>query len=182
MRADYTLANHTVSVGAWYERDGYHRTQQRFNQTDGDPAGEPLLNEPVHLQRNFLSTRKVTQVFVKDMIDLFDNSFQLDVGFKALDLDYTIAGYRNPADFIARRQPTLNKVWNDNFLPQVGVVWDVGGRNQLFASYSENMALPRGADDVFVAARSHGPGSRSRGGHEPRARHPHQPGRPSTPP
>lgn len=146
------LANHTITAGGWYEQDRYHRTQQRYNQANGDPAGDPLLNEPVHLQRNFVSTRQVTQLFVKDVIALLDERLRLDVGFKSLKLDYELSGYRNPADFIARRTPTLGKIWEDNFLPQVGAVWNFGGRSQLFASYSENMALPRGADDVFVAA------------------------------
>jgi iron complex outermembrane receptor protein len=42
--------------------------------------------------------------------------------------------------------------WKDSFLPQVGVVYNLNSRDQIFTSYSENMALPRGADDVFSAA------------------------------
>jgi iron complex outermembrane receptor protein len=34
----------------------------------------------------------------------------------------------------------------------------VNGRDQVFASYSENMALPRGADDIFSAASPAAPG------------------------
>jgi len=34
----------------------------------------------------------------------------------------------------------------------VGFVYDINSRDQIFSSYSENMALPRGADDVFSAA------------------------------
>jgi iron complex outermembrane receptor protein len=142
----------TLSAGVWLERDIYHRTQKRYNVVNGDPSGAPLLNEPVHLQRDFVSTRDTLEFFVKDTLNLMDSRLKLDFGFKSLDIDYVIGGYRNPADFIAQRQPRLTANWTDNFLPQVGAVYSVTGREQLFASYSENMALPRGADDIFSAA------------------------------
>ena len=148
----------TVQAGAWYEDDDYHRTQQRYNVENGNPDGAPLFNEPVHLQRNYTSTRKTLQVFVKDTISLLDDRLKVDVGFKGLDIDYEIVGYRNPGDFINRRTPTITDNWKDYFLPQVGAVWSVTDRDQVFASYSENMALPRGADDIFSAASPLAPG------------------------
>ncbi len=149
---------HSVQGGAWYEDDDFHRTQNRYNVANGFPDGAPLLNEPVHLQRDFVSTRKTTQIFLKDTISLLDETLTLDVGFKGLDIDYEISGSRNPADYINRRQPRIAATWNDWFLPQVGVVWSVTSRDQVFASYSENMALPRGADDIFSQASPAAPG------------------------
>lgn len=149
---------HTVQAGAWYEDDDYHRTQQRYNVANGNPDGAPLLNEPVHLQRNYTSNRKTTQIFLKDTISLLDGQLKVDVGFKGLDIDYEISGYRNPGDFINRRTPTITDNWKDLFLPQVGAVWSVTSRDQVFVSYSENMALPRGADDIFSAASPLAPG------------------------
>lgn len=157
-RAEWRFGGHAVQAGAWYEDDDYHRTQQRYNVAGGNPDGEPLLNEPVHLQRNFTSTRKTTQVFLKDTISLLDDRLKLDVGFKGLNIDYAIEGFRNPADFINRRQPRITDTWKDWFLPQVGAVWSVTEREQVFASYSENMALPRGADDIFATASPAAPG------------------------
>jgi iron complex outermembrane receptor protein len=156
--ARYKIANHTIQLGAWYERDFFHRTQQRYNQAGGSPDGEPLLNEPVHLQRNFNSIRNSSQFSIKDTIALLDGRLKVDVGFKALNLPYKISGARNPGDFIAGRRPTLTKTWVDNFLPQVGAVFNITPRNQVFASYSESMALPRGADDIFAAASPAAPG------------------------
>ena len=148
----------TIQAGVWYEDDDYHRTQQRYNVANGNPDGAPLFNEPVHLQRNYTSTRKTTQIFLKDTLSLLDDRLKLDVGFKGLDIDYEIAGYRNPGDFIASRTPKIKDGWKDYFLPQVGAVWSLSGRDQLFASYSENMALPRGADDIYSLASPLAPG------------------------
>lgn len=151
-RIDFDLGFNTLSAGIWVEKDDYHRTQARYNVAGGNPDGAPLLNEPVHLQRDYVSTRDTIQLFVKDTISLLDDRLKVDLGVKALDIDYQITGYRNPGDYIASRQPTIKKTWKDRFLPQVGAVFSVTPREQLFASYSENMALPRGADDVFSAA------------------------------
>jgi iron complex outermembrane receptor protein len=150
--ATYRFGFNTVQVGGWYERDFFHRTQQRYNQAGGSPDGEPLLSEPVHLQRNFTSVRDSSQFSIKDTVALLDDRLKLDLGFKALNLDYKISGARNPGDFIAGRRPTLSTTWKDNFLPQVGAVFNITPRNQIFASYSESLALPRGADDIFAAA------------------------------
>jgi iron complex outermembrane receptor protein len=152
VRLEYRLGANTFSAGAWGEKDVYHRTQARYNQFNGDPSTFPLLDEPVHLQRDYVSTRKTRELFLKDAISLLDDRLKLEIGAKAIDIDYEIAGYRNPGDYIASRRPTIRDNWKDNFLPQVGLVLALNPRDQLFASYSENLALPRGADDVFSAA------------------------------
>lgn len=148
----------TVTFTGWVEQDRFHRTQARYNQTDGNPAGEPLLNEPVHLQRDFVSTRDSLQVSLKDEIRLFDERLRIELGAKALDIDYRISGYRNPADYINRRQPTLRDDWSDSFLPQAGIVFQATDRDQVFASYSANLALPQGADDIYALASPAAPG------------------------
>jgi len=151
-KGEWRIGINTVEAGVWLENDDYHRTQARYNVVDGNPDGAPLLNEPVHLQRNYVSTRETTQFFLKDTLSLMDDALKLEVGFKTLDVDYQIRGYRNPADYINRRQPVIAANWSDSFLPQIGLVYSVSPRDQIFASYSENMALQRGADDVLSAA------------------------------
>ena len=151
-KGEWRIGINTIEAGVWVEDDDYHRTQARYNVEGGNPDGAPLFNEPVHLQRNYVSTRQTTQFFLKDTLSLLDDDLKLEFGFKTLDVDYEISGYRNPADYINRRQPTIKANWSDSFLPQVGLVYSIGARDQVFASYSENMALPRGADDVLSAA------------------------------
>lgn len=141
-----------IEAGVWLENDDYHRTQNRYNVENGNPDGKPLFNERVHAQRDYKSLRETTQFFLKDTLTLMDSKLKLELGFKATDIDYKISGYRNPNDYINSRRPLLKDNWKDSFLPQVGAVYSVTGRDQIFASYSENMALPRGADDIFSAA------------------------------
>jgi iron complex outermembrane receptor protein len=149
--AEWVLGSHKLSTGLWLEKDDYHRTQARYNVVDGNPDGAPLFNEPVHLQRNHTSTRDTVEFHLKDTISLLNDDLKVEIGFKALDIDYEISGKRQPADYINLRTPTLTDNWSDSFLPQIGAVYSIG-RDQIFGSYSENMALPRGADDIFAAA------------------------------
>jgi len=160
-KAIWTAGNHAFSAGIWVENDAYHRTQQRYNVVDGNPDGRPLFSEPVHLQRNYVSKRDTIELFVKDTISLLDDRLKLDLGAKSLDIDYSIAGARNPGDFQNSRRPRIDANWRDNFLPQVGAVYSVSTRDQIFTSYSENMALPRGADDIFSAASPLAPGPKA---------------------
>lgn len=155
------LDNHTLEAGFWVEHDKYHRTQARYNTVDGSPEAAPNLNELVYLRRNYRSERDTIQIFLKDSIALLDDDLTLDIGAKGLFLDYDFNGYRDFADYyrivggrpVAGYGPQRNSAsYNDGFLPQVGLVYRLDGRTQLFASYSENMALPKGMDDIFATA------------------------------
>lgn len=151
-KAAWRVGFNKIEAGVWLENDDYHRTQNRYNVAGGNPDGAPLFNERVHAQRDYKSLRETKQFFVKDTLTLMEAKLKLELGFKATDIDYKIAGYRNPNDYINSRHPILKDSWKDSFLPQVGAVYSLTGRDQVFASYSENMALPRGADDIFSAA------------------------------
>ena len=144
------LDQHDLEAGIWLENDKYHRTQARYNLVDGNPSLAPLFNEPVHLQRDYQSERQIAQLNVKDTWKTLADQLAVTVGAKALDMDYQVQGYRNPADYINQRQPVLSAHWKDNFLPYIGAVYKLNNRDQLFASWSQQLALPRGADDAFT--------------------------------
>ncbi|MCU1717256.1 TonB-dependent receptor [Pseudomonas sp. 5P_3.1_Bac2] len=148
----WLVGAHQIDSGLWAETDVFNRQQGRYNLSDGSPTGERLLNEPVHLQGDFSSTRNSLQYHLKDTWSLLDDRLLLQAGFKSLHLEYRIEGYRNAGDYINNRQPRLSTQWNDAFLPQAGLVYNLTDDTQVFASYSENMALPRGADDIFRTA------------------------------
>ncbi|HKB92286.1 MAG TPA: TonB-dependent receptor, partial [Opitutaceae bacterium] len=140
-----------IESGFWVERDNYHRTQNRYNQAGGNPAGQPLLNELVHLQRDYRSRTDTAQVFAKDTVSLLGDKLKLEAGVKTLDIGYQLQGARVNLDYRAGIRPRIDDSWNNNFLPQVGAVYNLTPEEQIFASYSENMARPV-ADDVYSAA------------------------------
>ncbi len=158
VRGEYEIANHRLEAGVWFEDDDYSRFTRRVNHEGGIQTGRILLDEVIYYWRQYESTRKTTQVFLKDTISLLDDKLNVEVGVKSLKVDYSIDGYRGFNDFylvsggvgVAGFGPQfVEATYEDNFLPMVGAVYDITDSEQLFASYSQNYALPRGTDDIF---------------------------------
>ncbi len=89
---------------------------------------------------------KTRQFYVQDTISLLNDTLSIDLGFKST---YAKSDAR-AIDGIAKAAPTTQQfatgtlVAEDNFLPQVGVHWQVAPQHELFASYAENMAMYQG--------------------------------------
>lgn len=149
---------HAIDVGIWAEQDKYHRTQFRVNTVDGSPASAPNFDERVYLRRDYRSQRDTTQLFARDRIELAD-ALSVDLGVKALAIDYQHRGYRDFNDYarvvggvgVPGWGPQYNRAhFSDYFLPTVGLLYRFADQHtQLFASYAENMALPKGMDDIY---------------------------------
>ncbi|WP_340265220.1 TonB-dependent receptor [Sphingobium mellinum] len=161
----WEVGSNAIEAGIWAETDKYHRTQARYNTTDGAPDGTPNLNAPVYLRRDYRSKRDTLQIFLKDTIKLADDRLVLDLGFKGLVMDYVQRGYRDFDDYyrvvggvgVPGWGPQANTAhYKDMFLPMAGLLYKLDGRTQVFASYAENMALPKGMDDIYSVTR---PGS-----------------------
>jgi iron complex outermembrane receptor protein len=164
----WEMGTNTVEAGVWAEVDKYHRTQARYNTTDGRPDSAPNLDELVYLRRDYRSQRDTLQVFLKDQLSLADDRLILDAGFKGLLLDYSQRGYRDFDDYyrvvggvgVPGWGPQNNSAhYKDKFLPMAGLLYKFDQRTQIFASYAENMALPKGMDDIYAVTR---PGSAAR--------------------
>jgi len=158
----WEIGSNALEAGIWAEVDKYHRTQARYNTTDGAPDGAPNLDELVYLRRDYRSRRDTLQLFLKDTIKLADDRLVLDLGFKGLMLDYRLSGYRDFDDYyrvvngvgVPGWGPSINSAhYNDMFLPMAGLLYKLDGRSQIFASYAENMALPKGMDDIYAVTR-----------------------------
>ncbi|UZW53840.1 TonB-dependent receptor [Sphingobium sp. JS3065] len=162
----WEIGSNALEAGVWAETDKYHRTQARYNTVDGAPDSAPNLNELVYLRRDYRSKRDILQVFLKDTLKLADERLILDLGFKGLVMDYAQRGYRDFDDYyrttgtglatrgIAGWGPQANTAhYKDMFLPMAGLLYKFDGRTQVFASYAENMALPKGMDDIYSVTR-----------------------------
>lgn len=160
-KGEFEIANHTLQAGIWVEQDDYSRFTRRVNHSGGLQSGEVLFNEVNYYWRDYDSSRETLQVFLKDTISLLDDALKVEVGVKSLRVNYALDGYRNFNDYyrvvgsttVAGWGPqSLSETYENNFLPMVGAVWNVTPNEQLFASYSQNFALPRGTDDIFSVA------------------------------
>lgn len=155
--ATWEVSNHTLEAGAWYEDEDYHRTQLRLNKTGGTADGDVIWDEIVYFRRDYQSVRKTKQYYLKDTIRLLDDKLALELGLKMLDIDYSLDGYRDFADYTVYGPQSVEADYESDPLPMVGAVYTINGTDQAFASYSKNYALPRGADDIFSIATSFTP-------------------------
>ncbi|MEZ6001055.1 TonB-dependent receptor [Hyphomonas sp.] len=149
---EWEIGNHTVEFGGWYEDEDYDRTQQRLNKTNGSADGDVIWDEVAYYRRNYTSNRKTTQLYLKDTISLMDDKLNVEVGVKSLSVDYSLKGYRDYNDYEVFGPQSVGETYEDTFLPMAGAVYDLNDTDQVFASYSQNYALPRGADDIFSIA------------------------------
>ena len=157
---------HAIEAGIWAEVENYHRTQARYNTQDGTPDGTPNLAELVYLRRDYRAKRDTLQVFLRDRLSLLDGRLTFDLGFKGLALDYRQRGYRDFDDYyravggvgVSGWGPQVNGArYADLFLPSAGLVYRFDDRTQIFASYAETMALPKGMDDIYAVTRPDSP-------------------------
>jgi iron complex outermembrane recepter protein len=160
---EWQAANHKVEAGFWVEDEDYTRTQARLNKTNGSADGDVIYDETVYYRRNYTSVRDTLQLYLKDTVSLMDDRLNLEIGVKSLSVDYSLDGYRDYDDYYRIEEGTgaflpgygpqsVGETYENNFLPMVGGVYDLNGTDQIFASYSQNYALPRGADDIFSIA------------------------------
>lgn len=158
----WEMGNNALETGVWAEVDKYHRTQARYNTVDGAPDSAPNLDELVFLRRDYSSRRDTLQVFLKDTLKLADERLVIDAGFKGLSLDYVLRGYRDFDDYYRVVNGVGVPGWGvqsnrahytDMFLPMAGLLYKITERTQVFASYAENMALPKGLDDIYSVTR-----------------------------
>jgi iron complex outermembrane recepter protein len=161
VKTAYEIANHVLEAGVWAEKDDYARTQLRLNHEGGIQTGRILFNEVAYFRRNYESERSTTQLYVKDTIGLLGDRLKVELGVKALSIDYELNGYRDFNDYhrvvggvgVQGWGPQIvGDTFEDTFLPMAGAVLQINDTEQMFASYSQNYALPRGTDDAFAVA------------------------------
>lgn len=150
--ASWEIANHTLELGGWIEDEDYHRTQLRLNKTGGSADGDVIWDEVAYYRRDYTSVRETTQIYAKDTIRLMDERLAVELGVKMLSIDYALDGFRDFNDYELFGPQSVRAKYESDPLPMVGAVYDVNGTDQIFASYSQNYALPRGADDIFSTA------------------------------
>lgn len=149
---EWEVANHTIEAGVWYEDEDYDRTQQRLNKTNGSADGDVIADEVAYYRRDYTSVRETTQLYLKDTISLLEDRLKVELGVKSLSVDYSLDGYRDYNDYEIYGPQSISAEYEDNFSPMVGAVYELTPYDQVFASYSQNYALPRGADDIFSIA------------------------------
>ena len=135
-------------AGFWVE--GNKSSAVRYiwtNVTGPFSLAQYLKGQPDLAQWAQETTWRTHQFYVQDTVKLFNDAVRVDFGFKSTYSKSDARAIRG----IAKAAPPASSqfasgalVAKDNFLPEVGVHWQVAPQHELFASYAENMAMYQG--------------------------------------
>lgn len=146
---DWTLGQHTLQGGLWYE----HNTSSaaRYQSAVTGPRDMSGMNETqpdvgVFDQRTDWHTR---MAYLQDTVRLLDDRLTLEAGLKALhaksDAQALPGNAKAPIDPNSNNQfATGTLEARDNALPSLGVHYRLADAHEAFAGYAENIAMFQG--------------------------------------
>ena len=135
-------AGNDIEAGLWYESNTTNIRRQGWRLANY--ATGPSVNFGNTIRLFFDRTGEITttMAYVQNTNRLIDGKLKLTYGAKYLNVgaDFKSNGNtENAPSFGDPGRPALNVTAKGSFLPQVGAVWQMGEKNQLFANYSENI-------------------------------------------
>lgn len=131
--ANLDLGAHAIEAGFWVEQNDFNQARRFYglSRTANTRDSLEFLANPFFTQWEYDFETETRLFYVQDSWSITE-TVTLNAGFKSLSVE-------NSATTVTGDNKTGSIKAEDNFLPQVGVAWDVDGDHQLFASYAENL-------------------------------------------
>jgi len=131
--AALAAGDHEIVAGFWLENNDFNQARRFYGLARAANTRDSLdfLANPFFTQFEYDFETETRLLYVQDSWSVTE-ALTLNAGFKSLAVE-------NSATTVIGANKTGSIKAEDNFLPQVGVAWDVNGDHQLFASYVENL-------------------------------------------
>jgi iron complex outermembrane receptor protein len=148
----WTAGVHHIEAGFWVESNTSSAARyiwtnvkapfslSHFMDVDGQPDTAQWVQE---------TKWKTTQFYVQDEVKLLDDALSIDFGFKSTNAKSAATAL--PGIAKVALLPTTSTQFatgsleaKDNFLPEVGARWTIAPGHEIYASYSENIAMFQG--------------------------------------
>lgn len=146
--ARWTLGFNQFQAGFWLEENTSSAERYiRTSVTGPISLAQYLPGQPETAQWVQETRWKTRQFYVQDTVSLFDEALRVEFGFKgtyARSDAYAINGVAKAPPPASSQFATGSLTAEDYFLPQVGAHWQIAPEHEVFASYSENMAMYQG--------------------------------------
>ncbi len=150
------LGAHTVRLNLWYENNDFEQARRFYtmgtSQTVPGANALDYQSNPFFTQWNNAYNTRTFQYAVQDQWDVSD-AFTVTAGFKGQSVKLEATPINPVPGPLALGQIK----GEDLFLPQVGVLYKLGGGNEIFASFTQNQR-------AFTAAATTGPFATSAAG------------------
>ncbi len=146
--ATWNIGAHRIQAGFWLEDNTSSAARYIWtNVTAPFSLAQFLKGQPNNAQWVQETSWTTRQFYIQDTVKLFDDALTIDFGFKSTYSKSEAEAQRG----IAVNAPPASSQFasgsltaKDNFLPEVGVHWQIAPQHELFASYAENMAMYQG--------------------------------------
>jgi iron complex outermembrane receptor protein len=145
---DWQVAFNHLEAGFWNEENTSSAARYIWtNVTEPFNLGQFLSGTPAQAQWVQQTKWKTWQFYAQDTMSLFEDAVNLNFGFKssysrsAAQAEPGIAATPPPA---STQFATGTLIAKDNFLPQAGINWKIAPGHELYASYSNEMAMYQG--------------------------------------
>lgn len=150
------LGAHTVRVNLWFENNDFEQARRFYDMgTSQTVPGANALDyqsNPFFTQWNNAYNTKTYQYAIQDQWQVTD-AFTVTAGFKGQSVQLEATAINPVPGPLA-----LGEIESEDlFLPQVGVLYTLGGGNEIFASFTQNQR-------AFTAAATAGPFATSAAG------------------
>jgi iron complex outermembrane receptor protein len=145
----YDLGFNHIQAGVWTEKNISSAVRYLWTNVTGPfDIGQYLKGTPAlasFAQKTNWNTR---QFYIQDTASLFDDALSIDFGFKGSDAKsdaLAIPGIAaQSANTVSSQFATGSLEAKDYFMPEAGGRWKFAPGQELYASYSENMAMYQG--------------------------------------
>ncbi|MEN5426315.1 TonB-dependent receptor [Stenotrophomonas pennii] len=141
----WNLGIHELEAGLWYEKND-HNVERNFYYIDGPFLDDTYLNHPDRRLFDQDFDIRTRQFYVQDRMRFLDDRMTVDVGVKSPNTRMT--AHAKPGTESRYASGTLTA--RESVLPQAGISFKLSPRQEVFASYAENIA-------AFVGGGSGGP-------------------------
>lgn len=152
----FTLADHQIKLGGWYENNDFHNARRFYAETLNKSRNElDFQSNWFFTQWDYKFNTETVVGYVQDSWKILPN-LKLDYGFKAMSVQNkvnTIAftpAYNKDGSIKQSGKIAGTIKAEKSFLPQIGAVYEVQKGLEVFGSYSENMR-------AYVASATDGP-------------------------
>jgi len=144
----WTVGFNRLEAGFWVEDNKSSAARYIWTNVTGPfDLGQYLQGQPNLAQWVQQTKWKTRQFYVQDTVSLLNDALSFDFGFKSTysrSDALALPGIAKSAPPASSQFASGSLTAKDNFLPEVGVRWTVARGHELFASYSENMAMFQG--------------------------------------
>lgn len=134
---DLELGSHTLTAGFWYEDNRFKQARRFYGLDDADTPSRKSTNymkNPFYTQWYFQYDTDTAVLYLADTWKVADQ-LTINGGFKSIR-----AKIKSTALVATGSNPTAGEITaKDNFLPQLGMVYELNDDHQVFASFTKNM-------------------------------------------